>query len=282
MAKQSGTFPARDGLQLFWQGWLPDTSPQGTILIVHGAGEHCGRYRYLVEYFQTRGYCLYGFDFRGHGRSEGVRGDVLDWEQYRDDVHSFISWVLSREPTEPLYLFGHSMGGQIVLDYLTMERHEDEAVHHASIASVITSGAAIAQPRINPVLVLIGKLLSLVMPTFSLSNGLNTDLISRDPQEVKAYREDPLVASKFTARWASGFLRAILRVQSNAHRQRLPIFMYHGGADQIIPAIASRQYFSKLGMADKTLTIYDGGYHEPHNDLQKQEVFSDIERWLTR
>jgi len=150
------------------------------------------------------------------------------------------------------------------------------------ICSVIASGAAIAEPPFNPIMRIIGRLLSVVLPRFTISSGLNTNHISRDQSVVCAYKDDPQVSSEITARWATEFLKAMQRVQSNAHRQRTPIFMYHGGEDQIIPADASRQYFRHMKLPDKQLKIYAGGFHEPHNDLQKLEVFKDIECWMDK
>ena len=115
-----------------------------------------------------------------------------------------------------------------------------------------------------------------------MDNGLDVKDISRDPQEVKAYSEDPLVSSRITARFGAEFIDAISRVQGNANGIRLPLLIFHGEDDHIIPVQGSTDYFSRIDFEDKTLKIYDGGYHEPHNDLQRLEVFDDVEQWLEK
>ena len=278
MIHGEGQFKSADGLNLYFQYWKPaQEAPQATkavIVIVHGGGEHSGRYGNVVDYFGERNYLLYGFDFRGHGKSGGKTGHVMNWREYREDLDSFLQLVQAENPDKSLFLYSHSMGAQIALDYLTLDKHRP-------LSGVIASSPAIAPPAVSRLLIMIGKVLSIILPGFQLENGLDVNAISRDPQVVRAYSNDSLVSSRISARWSSQFLACIDRVQSNAAKLDVPLLMFHGEADQIIPMQGSLQFFDKISFADKKLKIYQGGFHEPHNDLQKQEVFQDIEQWLS-
>lgn len=281
MIHREGEFKSKDGLNLYFQCWkpaqiVPQIEPQDSkaiIAIVHGSGEHSGRYSNVVNYFGEKNYQLYGFDFRGHGKSEGKTGHVMDWQEYREDLDCFLQLVQAENPGKPLFLYSHSMGAQIALDYLTLNRH-------LPLTGIIASAPAIAPPAVSRLLIHAGKVLSIILPGFQLENGLDVNTISRDPEVVRAYSNDPLVNSKISARFGSQFLACIDRVQSNAANIDVPLFMFHGEADQIIPVQGTLQFFDKISFADKKLKTYPGGFHEPHNDLQKQEVFQDVEQWL--
>lgn len=278
MIHHEGQFASEGGPNLYYQCWTPSQEPQqqdnrAVIAIAHGSGEHSGRYSNVVNHFSEKGYLLYGFDFRGHGKSEGKTSHVMDWQEYRADLDSFLRLVATENPGMPLFLYSHSMGAQIALDYLTHNGH-------LPLAGVIASAPAIAAPPASPLLILAAKLISAILPGFRLDNGLDVNYISRDPEVVRAYSNDPLVSSKITARFGVQFLSCIERVQSRAAKIDIPLLLFHGEADQIIPMQGTLQFFDKVNFADKKLKIYQGGFHEPHNDLQRGEVFQDIEQWL--
>ncbi len=275
MIHDEGFFASTDGSKLYFQCWKPEMDCKAIIAIAHGSGEHSGRYGNMVNYFLEKNYALYGFDFRGHGKSAGQTGHVMSWQEYREDLDCFLQWVRTENPDKPLFLYSHSMGAQIALDYLTLNAKQP-------LAAVIASSPALAQPGVSPMLMRLGKLLSAIWPRFTLQNGLDVKAISRDPEVVRAYSEDPLVSSKISARFGTEFMACIDRVQSNADKLEVPLFIFHGEADQIIPVAGSRRFFDKVSFADKQLKIYPDGFHEPHNDLQQQEVFQDVEQWLNR
>lgn len=282
MKHNTGWLSSNDNTELFYQSWHPEAEDSTVIALVHGAGEHSGRYTHLIDYFVKRNHCVYGFDFRGHGKSKGKRGHVLSWQEYREDLNSYLQLVIEENPDSQVFLYGHSMGGQITLDYLTKDKNETDHSNRNKLSGAIVSAPAIAQPPINPLLLKVGRLLSRLWPAFPMDNGLDVNDISRDMDEVKAYSEDPLVSSRITARFGAEFIDAISRVQGNADGIRIPLFMFHGEDDKIIPVQGSRDYFEKVEFEDKTLKTYGGGFHEPHNDLQKLEVFSDVEQWLEK
>ncbi len=271
---REGTFTTPDGLALYFCAWRPQAPerPRAVIAIVHGFGEHSGRYGNVVAHFVPRGYAVYAFDLRGHGRSPGPRGHINDWREYREDVGAFLETVRQHEDTTPLFLFGHSMGGLIVLDY---------ALHHPEgLTGVIASGPVLSQPGVSPILLFISRVLSRTWPTFSLNTNLDATAISRDPDVVRAYQQDPLVHSRASARLGTELTRTVEWVMAHADAWRLPLLIVHGGADRLAPAEGSRAFFDLVGYEDKRRIEYPGGFHEPHNDIEHERVLADIEAWL--
>jgi len=263
------------GLELYYQCWWPEEESQAILAIVHGFGEHSGRYMNVVNHLTSRGYAIYGFDHRGHGRSPGQRGHINEWEEYQEDVRAFLQMISEQESGRPIFLLGHSMGGLIALDYI---------LHHpGGLRGAIISGAPIEPVGgAKPYLVTLARLLSRVWPRFSLSPGLDISAISRDPAVVKAYEEDPLVHGVATVRWGTELLSTIEWVKAHAEEVRIPILLIHGEADRLCSPNGSRSFFEKVTFPDKELLVYPGGYHEPHNDINYEQVMKDLEQWLEK
>ena len=275
MEHKEGSFPGIDGLELYWQSWRGEKAPRAVLAIVHGFGEHSGRYPKVVSHFVSEGYAVYGFDHRGHGRSPGKRGHIDSWDEYGGDVKKFLRLIFSQEPSRQVFLWGHSMGALIALDYLLRDPGD--------LRGAIISGAPLAPVGAGtPFLALIARAFSKVWPRFSLNLGLNTKAISRDLEVTKAYKTDPLVHGKATVRWGAEILRAIEWVKAHAAEVRIPVMVIHGGADPIVSAAGSREFFAKIAFADKELKIYPGSYHEVHNDLDHGQVLNDVAQWLER
>lgn len=263
------------GVNLYYQRWLPDTTPRAALAIVHGFGEHSGRYTNVIHRLVPAGYALYALDLRGHGRSPGQRGYVNRWTDYREDVGAFVRLVGEREAGRPLFLMGHSVGGLIVLEYA--EQHPD------GLRGVIASAPVLGQPGVSPALLTVARLLSRVAPRFSLNVGLDVTAISRDPAVVEAYRKDPLVHGKGTPRLSTELAGAVARTQAGAATWTLPLLIIHGAADRVAPAAASRAFFERVpATVDKVRVEIAEGYHEPHNDTSKQQALDILQDWLDR
>ncbi len=274
MEHREGKFQGAGGLELYYQCWRPEEEPRAVLAIVHGFGEHSGRYMNVVNRLVPKGFAVWGFDHRGHGRSPGQRGYINEWAEFREDVHAFLQMVAGQEPGRPLFLMGHSMGGLIVLDY---------ALHHPEgLNGVIASGPALGQVGIAPILLTLSRLLSRIWPRLSLDTGLDATAISRDPEVVKAYQEDPLVHSKGTPRLGTEMEKTMEWVQAHAADLRVPLLILQGEADRLVPPEASRAFFEKVTSPDKEWHGYEGGYHEPHNDVTREQALSDLEQWLER
>jgi alpha-beta hydrolase superfamily lysophospholipase len=272
-AHSEGKIRGHNGVGLFEQTWLPAGEPRGVVALVHGIGEHSNRYGYIVKRLSDAGFAVCALDNRGHGRSDGVQGHVDTWADYREDLHLFMRYVIAKFPNIPIVLYGHSLGALIVTDYVLF--------YPDGIKGLIVSGHPFRPTgAAKPILIKIARVLSRYLPEFSLSLGLDDNTLSRDPAVVKAYREDPLVHRKVTARWGTEALAAVDRVRERAGEIRMPLLVLHGGADKINSAEGSRELYEKTSSGDKELIIYPDGFHEPHNDLDREKVASDVIAWL--
>jgi alpha-beta hydrolase superfamily lysophospholipase len=243
------------------------------MIIVHGLGEHSGRYGNPVSYFCPRGYAIYIMDNRGHGRSSGLRGHVDDFREYREDLASFIEKVRKEYHREKLFLVGHSLGGLISISYaLSFPK---------SIQGLIISSPGLRPKEPPPVVkAFMGRILSHLWPTLTLSNEVDPHGISRDPMVVTNYINDPLVHDRVSTRFYTEFLKETVRVVAEAPSLRVPLLLMQAGEDRLVDPEASKEFFSRAGSQDKTLKIYEGYYHELFNEPEKEKVFMEIEQWI--
>lgn len=272
MEQREGQFRGAGGLDLFYQCWQPGAPPRAILVIIHGFGEHGGRYMNVVNHLVPKGYAVYALDHRGHGRSPGKRGHINGWNEFREDVQAFLGMIQESEAGCPLFLMGHSLGGLLVLEY---------TLHHPEgLAGVVASGPALAQTGVSPALIFLSRILSRLLPSFGIDTGLDAAGVSRDPAVVKAYRDDPLVHSMATARLGTEMAAAQEWTLSHAAGWKLPLLILHGTADQLVPIGPSRAFFEQVPIADKRMVEYEGGYHEPHNDTIHEQVTADLDKWL--
>jgi len=274
MQHTEGSFRGVDGIELCYQAWRPEAAPRAVLAVTHGFGEHSGRYKNVVDHFVPRGYAVYGYDLCGHGRSPGKRGFIRAWSDYRGGTAAFLKMVAEKEPRRPLFLYGHSLGGLIVLDYVL---HTPEG-----LKGVIASGPSLGAPGISPFLLALSRILSVILPSFAMDTKLDATTISRDPLVVKAYKEDPLVHSMGTARLGGEMNATVQWTQAHAQDIRLPLLIIQGAEDRLAPAQDSRRFFDHVTYADKERIEYPGGFHEPHNDMEYPKVMADVERWVER
>lgn len=272
MQQIEDSFTSQDGATLFAQQWIPDTTQRAAIAVVHGFGEHSGRYMNLVNYFVPRGYGIYSYDLRGHGRSGGARGHVMSWSEYQLDLALFVHRVMVTSAGLPVFLYGHSFGGLMVLDHV-LNKPED-------MRGVIASAPSLGKVGVSPILLALSRILSRVYPTFSIKTGLDASAISRDPEVVAAYIKDPLVHSFASARMGTEMANTQDRVHQNAAHLRLPLLLYQGSADRLASPQDGKLFFEKVPAGDKQYISYEGAFHEVHNDFVQEKVFADLESWL--
>jgi alpha-beta hydrolase superfamily lysophospholipase len=273
MHRSEEFFQGQDGLELYSQSWHPAGKTKAKLVIVHGVAEHSNRYLNLVKGLVEPGFALYAYDQRGHGNSEGQRGYIDSWDQYRADLGIFLNRVKKREPDLPLFIYGHSMGALVILDYLL---HESNGLHGAIIsgAPIDSSNAA------SPILILTARILSRVWPTFSMASPLQPSQLSCDARVVQAYVEDPDVFKTMTVRWGTEYLDTQERVKEHAAEIKLPILIIHGGEDLICTPEGSEQLFATISSEDKTIKIYPSYFHEIHNEPGHLVVVEDIRDWM--
>jgi alpha-beta hydrolase superfamily lysophospholipase len=275
MEHREGTFQGLGGLALYHQSWHPEGDPRGALAIVHGFGEHSSRYPNVVAHLVPGGYAVHGFDLRGHGRSPGQRGHISNWAEYRGDVRAFLQNVAAEEPGCPIFLLGHSLGAMIGLDYAI---RQPEGLAGLVLSSIPIEPVGVAKAY----LVAIARLLSRIWPKFSLEVGLDTSALSRDPEVVQAYEEDPLVHGTASARWGTETLDIVDWLKAHAAELTIPLLVVHGEEDRLDSAAGVRSLFQQAGSADKELYMYPDSYHEVHNDLNFEEMLSDLEAWLSQ
>jgi acylglycerol lipase len=268
-----GNFKGIRNVNIYYQGWLPEGDVKAVLLIVHGLGEYCGRYTNLVNHFVPLGYAVYGLDHIGHGKSDGGREVVQRFEDYTDNLTTYFNMVKAWQPAKPIFLFGHSMGGLIVSYYLLD--------HQADFKGALISAPAVKIPAtISPMTITMSKILSAIAPNAGIL-GLDATGISRDPEVVRTYANDPLVFhGKTPARLSAEMLKAMQRVTAEAEKITLPFITIQGSADRLVDPGGAQLLYDKAGSKDKTLKTYEGLYHEVHNEPECSKMFKDLEIWL--
>jgi alpha-beta hydrolase superfamily lysophospholipase len=277
MYHQDGTFEGCDGSRLYYQSWHPDERVRAILVIVHGLGGHSGQFSHVVQAMVSKGYAVYGFDARGHGRSPGQRGYINSWSEFREDLRFFLKWIKLLEPEHPLFLLGHSVGSVIVLDYGL--RFPNEAV---DLQGVVLSAPILGQTGVSPVKVAVGQLLSQVWPRFSLSTGLGLELGARNPTILAVYANDPLRHCRVSARFGTEFMKTVAWIHGHAVEWQVPLLILHGSGDRVALPDGGQRFFENAGCVDKERRDYADAYHELFDDLNYQEVLADLEEWLER
>ena len=261
-----------DGLQFFAQSWKPAEDPYGVICLVHGLGEHSGRYEYLAEDFVRAGYAFAGFDMRGHGRSDGPRGHIPSYAVLIDDVSLFLNQLSIAFPGVPRFLYGHSLGGGVVLNLGLRST--------ADIAGIIATSPWLRTTTPPPGWKLaLGRLLYRVSPGFGMPSGLESGGLSHDPDLVLAYDEDPLVHSRISAQLGMDAIDAGEWALDHADEFALPVLLVHGNADPITSCEATCQFGSQVS-GDCTVKVWPGLYHETHNEPNRDEVVAFTLEWV--
>ena len=282
---EEGRF-AGHGLELYWQGWRDDAAPvRGTLLLVHGLGDHSGLYPTLSAHFAPRGWRVLSFDQRGNGRSPGQRAWVARWTEFRADLDAFLRFA-HRELAAPgpFVVLGNSLGALVALDWALATADVEQAPPAGpGVAGLVLVAAPLGPLGVPPLLLGLARVLSRVWPRFSLETGMDLGGLARDPQIAQAVLGDPLFHRRGTARLATETEAAIARVHADATRLALPILLLHGDADRMVPPDGSRAFARRLaaaGHADVTLREVPGGYHALLGDRGHEEILDGIAEWM--
>lgn len=273
MKTQQFDWKHADGIKIFAKYWAPDTKPKAVIAMVHGMGEHCQRYEKWAKRFTDIGYAFVAFDHIGHGKSEGKRGHVKSYDSLLQSVDQLLAKVGEFFPGLPVVLYGHSMGGGVVLNYAI---RNPKANIKGLIASSPWLKLAFEPPAIQ---VALGKLVKNILPALTQSTKLDVNAISRDPKEVEAYTKDTLVHDKISTMFFIEAYQAGLDAISDAGKLKFPLLLFHGTSDKLTSYKASEE-FSKKVVAPIQFELFEGAYHEIHNDLDRDKLFKLISTWL--
>lgn len=263
---------AADGTQIYWRRY-PALSPRGEIVIIHGFGEHSGRYEALIKHLIGHNYSVTAYDHRGHGKSAGLYGHVDRFTDYEDDLELIVTSVQNRYQPKKLFLVGHSMGGLVALRYLTKPR--------AGISGAVISAPLVAiAAKVPTSKLLIAKVGAKLFPRLRMPNEINPAVLSRDAEIGRAYGADPLVGKLVSTRWFVEAVSAMDELMRNASQITLPVLVMHGTQDRLANCEATESLFQKMAADDKALKIYEGYYHELFNEPEKQEIYERVTAWL--
>ena len=270
----TGTFIGKGGIEIFFQQWEV-ANPKAILVIIHGLGEHSGRYGNLIDALQNKGIAIYGLDHRGFGRSGGKRGHVDSFMDYIYDIKVFVNMIKDKNPNKPVIMLGHSMGGVLALKYALTHAEDLDALILSSPGLV----PAIKVPawKKNLAIFLSSKIPSLTMPS-----GLDATTISRDKEVVKQYLADPLVHDKVTPRFYVEMMNTIDECINRCGEVTLPLLLIHGTADALVLDEASKIVYEKAKSKDKTLKLFEGLYHETMNELEpdRKKVLKFLADWI--
>jgi acylglycerol lipase len=266
------TWYTADKTRLYAQSWQPDGPVVGVVCLVHGLGDHSSRYAHVAAALAEAGYVTLAFDQRGHGASQGARGDAVSYDQQMDDIKRLLAEAGERYPALPLFLYGHSMGGNMVLNYALRRRPPIQGV----IATAPWLRAAFDPPAWR---VRAGRVLHKIKPALSQPSGLDVTAVSRDPAVVQAYRDNPLIHDKISLRVYFSCVAAGRWALERSAEFALPLLLMHGGADRLTSAAASREFAAKIKQGC-TYKEWDELFHEIHNEPEQQQVFAYMIDWL--
>ncbi|MER2598245.1 MAG: lysophospholipase [Caldilineales bacterium] len=265
------SWQSNDGLALAGYLWQPDGTPRAVIALVHGLGEHAGRYRHVAAALNAAGYAVLAFDQRGHGRSAGKRGVIPRYDALMDDIDLLLAQVRQRFPGQHIFLYGHSLGGNEVLNYALRRQ--------PNLAGVVATSPGLRTTTPPPAAQLaLGKVMNRIWPAFTMPNGLELAAISRDPAVVRAYEADPLTHDRLSAALGIGLLEAGEWALAHAAEFPVPLLLIHGDADRITAPAASTEFASRA--PDSTLKLWPGLYHETHNEPEQAAVLAYTVTWL--
>ncbi len=264
------------GKTVFTKTWLPDDQKtvRANVILVHGLGEHVGRYEYVADAFTRHGIALYGFDHIGHGHSSGKKG-CMSYEDAYQIINLIKAQLLESQPDIPIFSYGHSMGGGIVLAYgLKYSEH---------VRGIIATSPAIglAEEK-SPAAVNFIAFMKKICPNMTVENGLSLNGLCHDKEVVKKYEADPLVHGRISMQLANDLIQTGKSLLANDKPYPVSLLLVQGKLDNLVNPKATEAFAAKTTGADITFKEYEEGFHELHNEPFKDEVISMYIDWITK
>ncbi len=249
---------------IFLRSWPSNNSPTYNIIIIHGLGEHSGRYKEFASFFIKKNIGVFSFDLIGHGKSDGLKGHISNIKDFTDSIEEVLIEVRKRFINTPIIMFGHSLGGCLALNYL-IERKSKEI----SLA-IISSAWIETKIQIPKYLLIIQRVMHILFPKIRLSNRLDTKDLSKDIKIVDKYKNDSLVHDRISLNLLSEINKTIEKIKNKDYNIEIPVLIIHGKKDKIISYKGSELIHKKI--KNSKLKLYDNVYHEPHNDNERKEI----------
>ena len=274
MKHETFTHQGSRNLQIFMQSWTPDIGPLSAIILIHGLGEHSGRYLHVAEAFTQAGHAILACDLPGHGKSQGKRGHS-SFDEISDQIDHLAQEAARRHPRKPLFVYGHSLGAEVVLYHLLKR----QSTFKGAIAT--SPGLATGTP-VPAWKLLAARSLNKLAPDVTLDNGLDRSNLSRDPQVIHAYNHDPLVHNQISARLGWDLLENGKWILAHAGQLAVPTLLMQGTQDHIVSPQATRHFFENAPTGKVTYKEWEGLYHETHNEPEKQQVLQYMLNWMSK
>ncbi|MEQ9302122.1 MAG: alpha/beta hydrolase [Cyclobacteriaceae bacterium] len=263
----------KDGLTLTGKIWRPEGEPKKIICLVHGHGEHIGRYEHFAAHFVECGIALFAVDLRGHGKSEGKRGHAPSYDLLMSDVEELVKAARVEYNDTPIILYGHSMGGNLVAGFILQNNMKEL---EAAVLSSPWLTLAFDPPSVQ---VKLAKFVRKLLPSFTQHSKLDVQLLSKDPEVIKAYQEDPLVHDLVSPSLFLSIIKGGQDALSKASELKLPTLVMHGDDDKITSADSSGRFARDAGAEYK---LWKGLKHEPHNEPEQKEVLTYVSDWILK
>jgi acylglycerol lipase len=275
MAPQQYSWKHMTGEKVHAVEWKPKGKAKAVVVLVHGIGEHSGRYQHVAEFFNRSNIAVLSFDLLGHGRSEGKCGDPKSFPAICTDLQHSILDAKKKYPNTPVFLYGHSLGGELVVFHTIMNRPE--------IAGIIGTGVAFRQTFPVPGWkMLIGKIADKIMPAFTMPSSIDVTALSRDPKVVEAYKNDPLVHPMISAGTAMDIICQGEWLIANANKLEYPILLMSGSEDRMCSVEGVKEFAANAPKGLVTLKIWKGLFHEIHNEPEKAQVLKFMVDWILK
>ena len=268
-----------DGIDIFFRRWLPEKEIQRLFIIQHGIGEHSGRYGNLIKALDNGHTAFYALDARGHGQSPGIRGHADDFSDYAEDLDRLVEVSHQEFPEKKRYLFGHSMGGLVALEYCL------DNANQKKIDAVIISSPGI-KPVMDPikhVKKFLGTRLAVYFPKTILETGLDLNNLSQDPSVIEKFKKDRLTHGKISFQMGKSLFEIGDRILEEASKIELPFYIFHGTGDQLVSSEGSTEVYEKISSTKKSIHLFEGLFHETFNEreMDRQQVCDALVNWVS-
>lgn len=274
MVKRSeGYFKGHNDFELFYQVWTP-SKVRGTLVVTHGLGEHSESYARLAEGLAGTDWEMFAWDLRGHGRSEGKRGVIKNFDDYSKDLSVFVDHIQHIRPRKPLVVLGHSMGGLVTTRMV--EQSDDKGIKAMALSSPLL-GIAVQVPKVK---MIAAQYLKKYLPDMTLYNEINYSDLTKDKDVIEEYKRDSLRHDRISSGLYIDMLETMEKAKNKAASIWLPTLVQQAGDDRIVSRTSTEQFFEKIGSVNKRIIIYEEYKHEIFNETGRKKVFQDLAEWL--
>jgi alpha-beta hydrolase superfamily lysophospholipase len=265
-----------DGTHMFLSVYRPDNDkPRALLIVLHGLGSHAGDFRELGKHYADKGLAVFIPDQRGFGHYSGLKGHVMSFDEYTEDIQNLVMMAKDRYLNNIVFLFGSSLGGLNAVRYAVK--------YHKEIDGLILHCPAVAQSLdIGVGKKVAGNLLSLLNVKRYVESDINYEDATRNPKVIKNMETDPLRFERVTPRFGIEGLKAAEEGFNSASLINLPVLLQQAGDDKLVDPVRSKEFFDTLSSKDKTWKLYDGLYHQLHNEPEKEQVLGDMTDWLEK